>query len=224
MRLLVLLLTAALACAAAEPPRPRRLTVDLEIVSSDRSWWKAPLPSAEVDGVLLSWGVALLDRRGAVRTMSSSSGCPQDPFCLAWDPRGTKCFDFFSPGLTEWDERYTCYADSRTAFFDASLSAADIEVPDGVDRSRLAVYHRDDLFRRKVWPSRRIDGDPAIELRLDPDPGFHLAVHLQLETGPDGRPRDLKIANCRPSGGDSARVAERIRSPEFRYCRIVDGP
>ncbi len=196
--------------------------MELEPAQAPRAWWKKALPTAEVDGVLLSWGLALLDSHGRVRSLPIQPACPQDPLCRAWDPTGSQCIDFFSPGMPDWDGRYTCYADARTVFFGKEQALLELSVPQDVVAARLTFYFRDDEFRRKTWPARGLPGEAAVALSLDEEPGFDLASRLRLDSGPDGRPVDLVIASCRASGGDPLKVAEQIRSSGFRYCRIVE--
>lgn len=219
--LALLLLALTPATLAADSPVPRWLTVELELAPSARAWWKKPLPAADIDGVLLSWGLTLFDTHGRVQALPSQPACPQDPFCRAWDPKGSQCLDFFAPGLPEWDSRYTCYADGRTVFFDQEQTLTELTIPEGIDEARLTLYFRDDDFRRQSWPARAVDGEAAIVFRLDPEPGFRLAASLRLGSGPDGRPADLQIASCRPAGGDPEKLAQQIRSAEFRYCEAA---
>ena len=73
------------------------------------------------------------------------------------------------------------------------------------------------------WPARAVEGPAAVRMQLDPEAGSALDVRLRMEIGPRGEPSDLWILSCQPLGGDVAAVAERLRTPGFRYCQVESG-
>jgi hypothetical protein len=219
---LAILAVFVVVAAAAEGEPARRLRLQLELAQGSGAWWQKALPGEDFDGVLLSWGLALLDGEERVVALPPQPACPADPSCLEWAASGTKCVSFIAQGLPEWDSHYSCYADGRTVFVEAPETLTELEIPEGVREARLTLYYRSEDFRRKPWPARAGDGPTAIRLRLDPDDGFSLDVRLSVELGPLGAPSDLRILSCQPRGGDATVVAARMRSPEFRYCEVVE--
>lgn len=207
--------------ALAEAPESRRLTLRLELEQSSGAWWKKALPGGDFDGVLLSWGLALLDADGRVAALPAQPACPADPSCLEWAEAGVKCVSFIARGLPEWDASYSCYADGRTVFVGREETLTELALPEEAREARLTLYFRDQSFRRKVWPARTVQGPASMRLLLDPEAGFALDVRVGIEIGPRGEPSDMRVSSCRPSGGDAERIAARMRSPEQRYCEVV---
>lgn len=201
----------------------RRLSIQLDLSPTVRTWWKKALPANDVDGVLLSWGLALVDEDGRVKALSPQLACSQDPICLSWSSLGERCLDLLAPSSPIWGQHYSCYADGRITLFGQEQNVVELAVPKGVSRARVSFYVRDSTFRRTRWKAQAVDGEADVILRLDPEEGFALNVQIQLVTRPGGEPADLRIASCRPQGGDPEKVAARIRSNEFRYCELAPG-
>jgi hypothetical protein len=83
--------------------RTRRVRITATLRRRERSWWKKPLGEDDVDGLLVSWGVAaLLGPERKVLAQAPSMECPQDPFCVGWDPTNGRCLDLFAAGRERW--------------------------------------------------------------------------------------------------------------------------
>lgn len=216
MRVALLLLVVA--AAASGQTSGRRLTVDIRLTRGDAPLWRQALPGDKADGVLASWGLRFEDVMGRVIDLPPSTTCDHDPFCRAWSPSGGACLDLFAAGHEEWDERYSCYADSRTLFLGEEFGLLDVTIPDGAVQASLTFYARDDALRRKLWPP---EDRSRLMLVLRPAADFRLAVAVELVAGPDGRPREVRLDYCLPSGGDAEARRKRLLSGEDPTCRLL---